>query len=98
MSNGYPQSAVNRRVNKAKEVIYTSGDVKAVLSAPSASRKIFIVSERKEDDPLILRIISKAKARDGVAGYQMFSRHTFHELENGVVQIREIVVTEENAA
>lgn len=98
MSKGYPQSAVNRRVNKAKEVIYSSGDVKAVLSAPSASRKLYIVSQRKEDDPLIQRLISKAKARDGVAGHQMFANHTFHELEDGLVQIREVVVTEETVA
>ena len=98
MSKGYPQTAVSRRINKAKEVIYTCSDVKAVLSAPSASRKLYIVSKRKEDDPVIQRLISKAKARDGVAGHQMFANHTFHELEDGLVQIREVAVTEETVA
>lgn len=85
MINGF---AVSRRVNKAKEVIYTCKEVMGVLSNPSPTRKLLIVTQRKEDDPVVQRMVSKAKARDGVAGYQMYSRHTFTEREDGVVQIR----------
>lgn len=90
--------AVNRRVTKAQEIIYTCGTIQAVVNPPiDGKRDLLVVVPTGEYDDIrecreqsrrhVDALVTKAKARDGVAGHRIYNNHDFNVLDNGAVQI-----------
>lgn len=79
--------AITRTVTKAKEVVYSSGDIRAVLSEPSAQRMLLVVAPTGTPPKHLDQLLAKAKARDGVAGMSLLDNHKFVLRPDGVVEL-----------
>lgn len=79
--------AITRTVTKAKEIIYSTGDVRGVLSEPSAQRMLLVVAPANTPPKHLDQLLAKAKARDGVAGMTLLENHKFVQRPDGVVEL-----------